>query len=167
MRFMEPVTVHEAAIRLKKPVSTVYRWIKYHQIPCRREDVLKLDYDAFERLKKIAETAPLRTKKRKRASIEETEIEPEKVVNEALLLLKILVTILRNSGLNATLLAYKFGKSTRTIKRKISQLRKLGFTIEYDTPKGDNPGGYHISGVDPKLIEMLRIETSDILRPQR
>lgn len=165
--YMEELTVNEPAARLKKPVSTVYRWIKYHQIPCQREDVLKLDAAAFERLKKVAETAPLRARKGKRASTEETEIEPEKVVNEALLLLKILVTILRNSGLNATLLAYKFGKSTRTIKRKISQLRKLGFTIEYDTPKGDDPGGYHISGVDPKLIEVLRIETSDVLRPRR
>lgn len=163
----ELITVHEAAAKLKKPVSTVYRWVKYHQIPCQQEGVLKLDYDAFERLKKIAETAPLRTKKGKRAFLEETEIEPEKVVNEALLLLKILVTIIRNEGLDATLLAYKFGRSTRTIKRKIKQLRSLGFSIEYDKPKGDNPGGYRISGVDSKLIELLKIETSDILRPQR
>lgn len=87
--------------------------------------------------------------------------------DEALRCLRLLHLVLRDDGLNATMLAGRLNTSVRTVMRDMRRLRKIGVEIRWRARNQRQEGGYEITGLDGRLRGLLAGDVETPIGPMR
>lgn len=72
--------------------------------------------------------------------------------------LLIIVMIAKNDTLKTKDLAYKFGRSTRTIEHWLKKIREGGVDLVYRYGHNGYPPGYEIRHIEPELVKLLHLD---------